>query len=228
MEKTIKVIIADDHAMVREGIRGFIASEPGFEIVGVAENGKQAVMFALSLNPDIVLMDLMMPVMNGLEAIREIKAGNPDIKILVITSFAEDDKVFPAIKAGASGYLLKDTSPQQLLQSILDVYNGKSSLHPLIASKVLNELNKPHIQPYPDDTLSTREITVLKLIAQGLSNLEIALQLNLSENSIRSYTSKILGKLHLANRTQATIYALREGMANLGSDQNVSGNKKSE
>lgn len=221
MKIAIKVIIADDHAMVREGIRGFIASEPGFEIVGVAENGKQAVTQALNLNPDIVLMDLMMPVMNGLDAIREIKAGNPDIKILVITSFSDDDKVFPAIKAGASGYLLKDTSPQQLLQSILDVYNGKSSLHPIIASKVLNELNKPHIQSVPEDTLSAREITVLKLIAQGLSNLEIAAQLNLSENSIRSYTSKILGKLHLANRTQATIYALREGMANLGSDHNV-------
>jgi len=159
-----------------------------------------------------------MPVMNGLDAIREIKAGNPDIKILVITSFSDDDKVFPAIKAGASGYLLKDTSPQQLLQSILDVYNGKSSLHPLIASKVLKELNKPHTQSGPEDQLSAREITVLKLIARGLSNFEIASQLNLSENSIRSYTSKILGKLHLANRTQVTIYAIREGLADLGND----------
>jgi NarL family two-component system response regulator LiaR len=181
----------------------------------VAENGKQAVTLALKLNPDIVLMDLLMPVMNGLAAIAEIHAQKPEIKILVITSFDDDDKVFPAIKAGASGYLLKDTSPQQLVQSILDVYNGKSSLHPVIAGKILDELNKPQPRQTAEEKLTEREISVLNLIANGLSNLEIAAQLNLSVHSIRSYTSKILSKLHLANRTQITLYALREGLADL-------------
>ena len=160
-----------------------------------------------------------MPVKNGLEAITEIKAKAPGIRILVITSFAEDDKVFPAIKAGASGYLLKDSSPQQLLQAILDVHNGVSSLHPLIARKVLNELNKPPSASSADEQLSGREISVLKLIAEGSSNLVIAEQLNLSENTVRSHTSNILLKLHLANRTQAALYALREGLANLKSDR---------
>lgn len=214
MEETIKVIIADDHAMVREGIRGFIESEPGFEIVGTAENGKQAVDLALNVNPDVVLMDLVMPVLNGIDAIRMIKTKKPDIKILVITSFSEDDKVFPAIKAGASGYLLKDTSPQQLIQAIQAVYNGESSLHPLVASKVLNELNTPSIE----EKLTEQENNVLILIAQGLSNHDIAERLYLSENTIRVYTSKILGKLHLANRTQATLFALKEGLVNLGCD----------
>ena len=215
MEKKIKILLADDHAMVREGIRVFIANKPGFEIVGEAENGEQAVTLALTLKPDVILMDLVMPVKNGLEAILEIKDQNPAARILVITSFAEDDKVFPAIKAGAAGYLLKDSSPQQLLQAILDVYNGVSSLHPLIASKVLNEFNKPQTEGTGEEQLSTREIVVLKLIAQGLSNFEIAEQLHLSENTVRSHTSNILVKLHLSNRTQATLYALREGLVEL-------------
>jgi NarL family two-component system response regulator LiaR len=218
MEKNIKILLADDHAMVREGIRVFLANKPGFEIVGEAENGEQAVALALTLKPDLILMDLVMPVMSGLEAIRKIKAMDPSLRILVITSFAEDDKVFPAIKAGASGYLLKDSSPQQLLQAILDVTNGVSSLHPLIASKVLNELNKPPTQLSAEDQLSTREVAVLKLIAQGLTNLEIAEQLHLGENTVRSHTSNILVKLHLTNRTQATLYALREGLADLDGD----------
>ena len=221
MDNPIKILLVDDHAMVREGIRVFIANKPGFEIVGEAENGKQGVLLALSLKPDVILMDLVMPVMNGVDAIREIKAKDSAIQILVITSFAEDDKVFPAIKAGASGYLLKDSSPQQLLQAILDVYNGVSSLHPLIASKVLDELNKPPIQPLSENQLSDREITVLKMIAQGLSNLEIARQLHLSENTVRSHTSKILVKLHLTSRTQATLYALREGLTDLTGDKDV-------
>jgi NarL family two-component system response regulator LiaR len=222
MEKYIKILLADDHAMVREGIRVFLANKPGFEIVGEAENGEQAVALALSLKPDVILMDLVMPVMSGLEAIRKIKAKDPAVRILVITSFSDDDKVFPAIKAGASGYLLKDSSPQQLLQAILDVFNGVSSLHPLIASKVLNELTKPPTKQGVEDQLSIREIAVLKLVAQGLSNLEIAEQLHLGENTVRSHTSNILVKLHLTNRTQATLYALREGLADLKGDEDNS------
>ena len=220
MGKAIRVMLVDDHAIVREGIRVYIATEPEFEIVGEAENGEQAVKLALTLKPDVILMDLVMPVMNGLDAIRGIKAKDPDIRILVITSFAEDDKVFPAIKAGASGYLLKDSSPQRLLQSIRDVYHGTLALHPLIAGKVINELNKPPAALLPEEQLSAQEIEVLKLVAKGLSNLEIAGQLHLSENTVRSYTSNVLSKLHLANRTQAALYALREGLVDLNNNDN--------
>jgi two-component system, NarL family, response regulator LiaR len=214
-QDNIKVMIADDHPLVREGIRSFLNNKPGFEVVGEAEDGEQAVRLALSLKPDVILMDMVMPVKDGLKAIREIREDNPKARILVITSFSDDDKVIPAIKAGASGYLLKDSSPQQLLQSILDVFHNKSSLHPLIANKVLNELNKPP-EPLPtEEQLSTRETMVLKLIAQGSSNHEIATQLHLSENTIRSHIGRILNKLHLANRTQATLYALREGLTDL-------------
>jgi len=221
-QANIKIMIADDHPLVREGIRSFLKNKPGFEVVGEAEDGEQAVSMAFALNPDVILMDLVMPVKDGLSAIREIKAINPAARILVITSFAEDDKVFPAIKAGASGYLLKDSSPQQLLQAIRDVYQNKSSLHPVIANKVLIEINKsPNTSDLlpRDEQLSEREKTVLKWIAQGSSNHKIAEELKLSENTVRSHISKILVKLHLANRTQATLYALREGLASLDEDK---------
>lgn len=215
MNEEIRILIADDHAMVREGIRAFIANKPGFKIIGEAENGEQAVKLARTLEPDVILIDLVMPGMGGLEAIRKIKEQNTNARILVITSFAEDDKVFPAIKAGASGYLLKDSSPQQLIQSIRDVAQGISSLHPRIASKLIQELNKPPSLPPAETQLSDREISVLELIAQGLSNQEIAERLHISEWTARTHTSNILIKLHLANRTQAALYALREGYASL-------------
>jgi NarL family two-component system response regulator LiaR len=215
MEETISILIADDHAMVREGIKAFFAYKEGFEIVGEAENGQQAVSLAASLNPDVILMDMVMPVKNGLEAIQEIRQQNPAARILVITSFIEDEKVFPAIKSGAAGYLLKDSSPQQLMQAIKDVYHGISSLHPLVASKLMNEFSKPTPLSLPEDQLTDRELSVLALIATGLSNLEIAEKLHLSEWTVRTHTSNILGKLHLANRTQAALYALREGIASL-------------
>ncbi len=216
MEENIKVLIADDHSMVREGIRAFLSNRPGFMIIGEAENGEQAVTLALTLKPDVILMDLVMPVKNGMDAIREIKEKNPAARILVITSFVDDDKVFSSIKAGASGYLLKDSSPQQLMQAIQNVHQGVSSLHPLIASKVIAELNRTSSPPPPtEEQLSKREITVLELIAQGLSNFEIAEQLHLSENTVRSHASNILLKLHLTNRTQAALYALREGLTRL-------------
>ena len=215
MEEIIKILIADDHAMVRAGIKAFFICKEGFEIVGEAENGEQAVSLAAQLNPDVILMDMVMPVKNGLEAIQEIRVHNPSAKILVITSFVEDDKVFPAIKSGAAGYILKDSSPQQLMSAIQDVYHGISSLHPLVASKLMNEFSKPMSLSLSEDQLTEREISVLELIATGISNLEIAEKLNLSEWTVRTHTSNILGKLHLANRTQAALYALREGIATL-------------
>jgi len=212
---TIRILIADDHAIVREGLRTLIASEPGMELVGEAADGIEAVSLARSLEPDVVLMDLVMPRKDGLEAISEIKQQNPEMCILVLTSFAEEDKVFPAIRAGALGYLLKDSSPQQLLQAIYDVHRGESSLHPTVALKLVREISQPSDLPPAEHPLTEREVDVLELVAQGLSNQEIADQLVISEWTVRTHVRNILGKLHLANRTQAALYALREGLAEL-------------
>lgn len=211
----IRILIADDHAIVREGVRTLIASEPEMEVVGEAADGIEAVFKARTLRPDVILMDMMMPRKNGLEAINDIKREDPGARILVLTSFAEDDQVFPAIKAGALGYLLKDSSPQQLLQAIRDVYRGESSLHPSIALKLIHELKQPSTLPPAGEPLTEREVAVLKLIAQGLSNQDIADKLVISEWTVRTHVRNILGKLHLANRIQAALYALREGLASL-------------
>lgn len=216
MSKVIRILIADDHAVVRKGLITLIASEPGMEVVGEAADGVEVVLKARSLKPDVILLDMIMPRQNGLEAIHEIKREDPQARILVITSFAEDQMVFPAIKAGALGYLLKDASPQQLLQAIYDVFNGDSSLHPSIALKVIRELNNSSDLPPTEDPLTPRESVILKLVAQGLSNQEIAERLVISERTVGNHIGSILSKLHLANRTQAALYALREGIADLG------------
>lgn len=192
-----------------------IASEPGMEMVGEASNGAEAVSLVRKLQPDVILMDLIMPVKDGLQAIGEIKSENPNVSILVLTSFGEEDKVFPAIRAGALGYLLKDTAPDQLLEAIYDVHRGEPSLHPSIALQLIRELNQPSDLPPAPDPLSQRELQVLKLLAQGLTNQEIAERLVISEWTVRTHVRNMLGKLHLANRTQAALYALREGIAGL-------------
>ena len=215
MDESIRVVVADDHAVVREGLRGLIGSEPGMELVGEAADGAEAVLMARTLQPDIILLDMVMPRKTGLEAINEITAENPDARILVLTSFAEDDKVFPAIKAGALGYLLKDSSPQELLQAIREVSRGESSLHPTIARKLIQELSQPSDLPPAQEQLTAREVEVLRLVAKGLANQEIGDRLVISERTVRNHVSNILGKLHLANRTQAALYALREGLASL-------------
>jgi NarL family two-component system response regulator LiaR len=217
----IRVFIAEDHAIVRKGIVALLTLEPGFQVVGEASNGQEAVTKIELLRPDVILMDLIMPEMDGIEAIGHIKARHPDARILVLTSFATDDKVFPALKAGAVGYLLKDQDPQELVQAIRQVYHGESSLHPTIARKLLQELaggshstRASQSQP-PVDPLTEREVEVLRLLSQGKSNRQIADELVIGEGTVRAHVSNILGKLHLASRTQATLYALREGLVSL-------------
>ncbi len=215
MDKDIRILIADDHNLVRQGFEALLSVKDGIEVVGLAENGEKAIKMARSLKPDIILMDLMMPVKNGIEATREIKADNPEARILIITSFAEDENVFQAIKAGALGYLLKDSSPGELMQAIEDVCQGRMSLHPSIANKLMDELNKPLEGKVTEDPLTERELEVLKLVAKGFSNQDIADKLVVSERTVGAHVSNILAKLHLANRTQAALYALRKGFTDL-------------
>jgi NarL family two-component system response regulator LiaR len=218
MTEPIQILITDDHAIVRKGLRTLIDSEPGMEVIGEASDGIEAVLKTRSSQPDVILMDLVMPRQDGIEAIIEIKKEFPDARILVLTSFAEEEKVFSAIKAGALGYLLKDSSPEQLIQSIHDVHRGESSLHPTIALKLIREISQPAKLPPTEDPLTEREVEVLKLVAQGLTNQEIAEKLFISERTVGNHIGTILNKLHLANRTQAALYALRKGLANLDDD----------
>ncbi len=212
---SIRVLVADDHAIVRKGIRAVLEIVPGIEVVGEAENGRDAVYRAEQLRPDVILMDLVMPEMDGIEAIRRIKDRQAEARILVLTTFAGEDKIFPAIKAGALGYHLKDSRPEELVQAIREVYRGESSLHPVIARKVLEELSRPSERPPTRDPLTPREVEVLQLLAQGLENWEIAERLVITEATVRTHVSNITGKLHVASRTQAALYALREGIASL-------------
>lgn len=212
---TIRVLVVDDHAIIRKGMRAVLELVPDIELVGEAGNGKQAVTLDAQLRPDVILMDLMMPEMDGIASIREIKSQRAEARILVLTNFAGEDMIFPAIKAGAMGYHLKDSSPETLVDAIRQVYRGESSLHPLIARKVLDEFHLQTEQPALGEPLTQRELEVLRLLAQGLENREIAQKLVVSEATVRTHVSNILGKLHLASRTQAALYALREGLAKL-------------
>jgi len=214
-QKPIRVLIADDHPIVRRGLRSLLNTEPDLEPAGEAENGVEVVELARSLQPDVILLDLVMPQMDGVEALRRIKQENPDARIVVITTFADDEKVFSAIKSGALGYILKEASPDMLVQAIRDVHRGQASLHPAIARKVIGELSQPSELPPTEHPLTQRELEVLRLIARGLTNQEIAKELFISEGTVRFHVSNILGKLHLANRTQAALYALKEGLSSL-------------
>ncbi|MFO7634148.1 MAG: response regulator transcription factor [Caldilinea sp.] len=208
----IRVLIVDDHAIVRRGIRALLSEAGGFSVVGEVDTGQAAVLAAVETQPDVILMDLLMPGMDGIEATRQITSHQPDTRVLVLTSFAADNKVFPAIKAGAVGYLLKDSSPDELVRAIHQVHRGEPALHPSIARKLLQEVARPVEREPAPEALTPRELAVLRLIAQGLSNQEIADRLVVSEATVRAHVSRILGKLHLASRTQAALYAVREGL----------------
>jgi NarL family two-component system response regulator LiaR len=220
-QDAIRVLLIDDHAIIRDGIRSLLATEPDIAVVGEADNGRDGVSMAERLRPDVILMDLVMPEMDGIEATRRITASQPETRILVLTSFAAEDKVFPAIKAGAFGFLLKDSDSEELIRAIHEVSCGESALDPKIARMVLREMwvepvpKTPQEQVPAVDPLTEREMEVLRLVAQGLSNEEIAERLVIAERTVRTHVSNILGKLHLANRTQAALYALREGLASL-------------
>jgi NarL family two-component system response regulator LiaR len=215
MAKTpIRVLVVDDQAIVRKGICALLAEVDDIEVIGEAGNGEEAVAQAAALKPDVVLMDLVMPGVDGIEATCHI-TRELGLKVLVLTSFVGDDQVFPAIKAGALGYLLKDSMPADLLQANRQVQRGEPSLHPTIARKVLYEMQQPTSHPPTPDPLTERELEVLRLVAQGISNREVAEALVVTEATVRSHVSNILSKLHLANRVQATLYALQEGLTRL-------------
>ncbi len=210
-EKPLRILIADDHAIVREGLEAILNTQADFDLVGMATNGMEAIAMADALQPDVILIDLVMPQMDGLAAIQAIRAANLEARILVLTSFADDERVFPAIKAGAMGYLLKDTLRQDLLQAIREVAQGKITLHPEIARRMVREINQPTDRLL--DSLTEREMETLTLIAEGLSNQDIAKIMVIHENTVAKYVSALLAKLGLTSRTQAALYAIRNGLA---------------
>jgi NarL family two-component system response regulator LiaR len=207
----ISVLIVDDHAVVREGLRSLLSLEEDIELAGEAGNGVQAVQRVGELLPDVVLMDLVMPEMDGIEATRRIRSLSPRTQVIVLTSFADDEKVFPSIKAGALGYLLKDVSPDDLVEAVRAAHRGEAQLHPDVARKLMEELSGRARAPVRED-LTDRELEVLQHIAKGMSNREIAQELVISVKTVKTHVSNILSKLHLSDRTQAAIYALQEGL----------------
>ncbi|MBN1438238.1 MAG: response regulator transcription factor [Anaerolineales bacterium] len=212
MTDVIRILIADDHPVVRNGLCSFLGTYPDIEIVAEAENGARAVELARKFAPDVILMDLLMPEMNGVAAIDRIMDVCPAARILVLTSYPDDEYLFPAMQAGAQGYLLKDMEPEQLVGAIRAASLGQATLHPSVAARLLK---KSGAEDEPAADLSPRELEVLRLIARGRSNKEIADELTLAEGTVKSHVSNILSKLHLAHRTQAALYALKKKLASL-------------
>ena len=214
----IRVLVVDDQTVVREGLVAILATYPDIEVVGQAAEGNQALEIIKQAKPNVVLLDLQMPGLDGLATIPKIREMAPTVRIMVVTSFADSDRVYQAIKAGALGYILKDATREQLVLAVRDVAQGRASLQPSIAVKLIQEINHPSELLYTADPLTRRELETIRLIARGLSNQEIATELFVNERTIAKYVSSILDKLHLANRTQAALYALREGITGLSDE----------
>ncbi|MBX0327934.1 response regulator transcription factor [Oscillochloris sp. ZM17-4] len=215
----ITVMLIDDHRVVRQGLRDFLELQDDIEVVGEASSGAEGVQLARDLLPDVVLMDLVMPGIDGVETTRQVKTVSPSSKVIVLTSFSDDNKVFPAIKAGAISYLLKDISPEELAHAIRAAQRNEAVLHPEVAAKLMQEFSAPRSSEAPVDQLTPREMDVLRLVAKGMSNKEIADTLIISEKTTKTHISNILSKLHLADRTQVAIYALRKRLVPM-SDEN--------
>ena len=209
----IRVLIVDDHAVVRQGLKAFLRVQEDIEFVGEAANGDEAVTQARSVQPDVILMDLIMPGMDGVETMRRLSAAGIDAKVIVLSSFSEDDQVLAAVKAGAAGYLLKDVQPQELGNAIRSVHAGDAQLHPSVASKLMREVAAAGSRHKDADALTARELEVLKALARGMSNKEIAAELGVAEKTVKTHVSSILRKLGVADRTQAALYAVRERLA---------------
>lgn len=216
MPAAIKILIAEDHALVRKGLLALLSAKPEIQVVGEAVDGHEAVSMAKLSSPDIILMDLEMPNRDGISAIREIKQKSPQCKILVITSYVEEERVIAAIRAGADGYLLKTTVPDDLVRAIYDIMQNRRPLDPAITDTVIRELDKPiqAVQEWPDD-LTDREVDIIRLVAKGYSNAQIAAEISLSDRTVSTHMGRILAKLALENRTQVALYALRKGLADL-------------
>ncbi|MBI3162024.1 MAG: response regulator transcription factor [Chloroflexi bacterium] len=210
----MKILLCDDQAVIRDGLEMLLNLEKDFQIIGSAQDGAEAVELAAQKQPDLILMDLKMPIMNGIEATREIHAKFPNIKILVLTTYDDDEWVFDAIRAGASGYLLKDTPRQKIVEAIRGTVEGKSFVDPAVAGKLLNQVASRQTQPTSilASKLTERELDVLRLIAKGTNNSEIAAQLHLSEGTVRNHVSAILEKLGVSDRTQAAVIAIQHGL----------------
>lgn len=213
MADKISVLITDDHTLVRQGIRTFLELQPDLIVTGEADSGETAVRMAAELVPDVALMDLVMPGMGGVEATRRVKQVSPHTQIIVLTSYHEDEYIFPALRAGALSYVLKDVGPDELADTIRMAARGESVLHPRVAARVVQEVRgSRRDMPNLFTDLSDRELEVLRLIADGLSNAEIASKLVISEKTVKGHVSNILGKLHMMDRTQAAVYAWQQGL----------------
>jgi NarL family two-component system response regulator LiaR len=208
----IRVVIADDHAVVREGLRGFLALQDDIEVVQEAADGEEAVAAVASLEPDVALVDLVMPHVDGLEAIKRIRALGVPTRVIVLTSFPDEDKMLPAVRAGAVGYLLKDVDPQELVRAIRKVHDGETLLHPAVVRELVREVAGDGREPPAENPLTAREREVLALIARGRANKAIAFELGVAEKTVKTHVSNILGKLGVTDRTQAALYAVREGL----------------
>jgi NarL family two-component system response regulator LiaR len=208
----IRVLIADDHAVVREGLRGFLALQDDVEVVAEAADGEEAVAAAERLSPDVALIDLVMPRVDGIEAIRRIRAVAPATRVIVLTSFADEDRMLPAVRAGAVGYLLKDVAPQDLVAAVRTVNDGETLLHPAVVRELVRSVAGGRREPAADNPLTAREREVLGLIARGRANKAIAFELGVAEKTVKTHVSNILGKLNVTDRTQAALLAVREGL----------------